>query len=127
MRKILCIFLTVALCVISGCFIALDDDPGSSANQSRPVLSDIAPELLGPHYAKLNSIGCFQYGDMEMANSHRGDFDTIDKLIREKRCFVIPTDIDVFILERARGDIVRAKLGSPAQVFYAVRDNLVAK
>jgi hypothetical protein len=127
MREILCIFLTAALCVISGCFIALDDDPGSSAKQSRPEISEVAAELRGPHYAKLNSIGCLQYSDMVMANDHRSDFDTIDNLIREKRCFVIPTDTDILITERAKDDIVKAKLGDSTQVFYTVRNNLVVK
>ncbi|MGA2936548.1 MAG: hypothetical protein ABSF52_05535 [Syntrophobacteraceae bacterium] len=129
MRKILCIFLTGALCVISGCYLPLGDDLSDAGKQSRPEISQVASELRGPHYAKLNSIGCLAYSDMTMANAHRSDFDTIDNLIREKRCFVIPTDTDIFIIKRAKGDIdiVWAKTGDPAQSFYTSRNNLVAK
>jgi hypothetical protein len=129
MRTILCMFLTVALCVISGCYLPLGDDYSDSGKQPHPEISQVAAELRGPHYAKLNSIGCLQYNDMEMTklDDHQSDFDTIDNLIREKRCFVIPTDTDIFIIERVKGDIVKAKLGDPAQLFYTVRKNLVAK
>jgi len=119
MRKILCIFFTVSLCVISGCSLIIDD-----------VSPNLVPiELQGPHYAKLNSIGCLQYNDMEMAKlaDHRGDHETIDNLIKEKRCFVIPTGTDIFIFDYAKGDIVSAKLQDSTQLFYAVRSNLVAK
>jgi hypothetical protein len=126
MRKILCIFLTAALCAISGCYLPLGDDPSTLEKQSAE-LSQIAADLRGPHYAKLNSIGCLQISDMEITNAHRSDFDIIDNLIREKRCFVLPTDKDIFIIERAKGDIVAAKLEGSTHSFYTVRNNLVAK
>ncbi len=125
MRTILCIFFTVALCAISGCYYPLGDD--TSGKLSSPEISQIPVELHGPHYARLNSIGCLQISDMEITNAHRSDFDTIDNLIREKRCFVLPTDKDIFITERAKGDIVGAKLEGSTQLFYTVRNNLVAK
>lgn len=82
-------------------------------------------ELTGPHYAKLNSIGCLNPVDMEKANG--GNFETIDNLVREKRCFVIPTDTDIIIKERVKGDIVRAMSKDSKQLFYTVRSNLVAQ
>ncbi len=89
----------------------------------------VPKELQGPHYAKLNSIGCLQYNDIEIIKlpGNQSDFDTIDNLIREKRCFVIPTDTDVFIIQRLKGEIVSAKLGGSTQLFYTVKTNLVAK
>ncbi len=60
-----------------------------------------------------------------MLAKNRSDFETIDHLIREKRCFVIPTGIDIFVKERVKGDIVSAKLKDSTQLFYTVRSNLV--
>jgi hypothetical protein len=59
---------------------------------------------------------------MEIAKS--ANFETIDKLIKEERCFVIPTDKDVFIKDRAKGDIVSAQLRGSTKLFYTVRSNL---
>ena len=120
-------FLAVAVCVIPGCFMAFDEDAPGSLLKSKTV--EDPSELTGPHYAKLNSIGCLICDDMEIAQSAklRSDFDTIDHLVREKRCFVIPTDKDVFINERVKGEIVSAKVKDSALSFYTVRSSLVAK
>jgi len=129
MRNLLCVFLTVVICVIPGCYLPFDESSTGSGKQSGEKTSGIATELQGPHYAKLNSIGCLLYNDMEMAQSanRKSDYDTIDNLIREKRCFVIPTDTDIFINERVKGDIVSAKIKDSREAFYTVRSNLVAK
>jgi len=82
MRKVLCIFLTAALCFISGCILPLDEDLTHPKKEQQPEISQVPAELRGPHYAKLNSIGCLQYSDIEIAIAHLGDFDTIDNLIR---------------------------------------------
>jgi hypothetical protein len=126
MRKILGMFLTVAICVIAGCYSPWGDDPPISGQLEQQKMMQVAVELRGPHYAKLNSIACLQYNDMEVVRRHN-DFDTIDNLIREKRCFVIPTDTDIFINERVSGDIVSARLKDSTRSFYTVRSNLVAK
>jgi hypothetical protein len=118
----------VVISVIPGCFLAFDEDAPSSGMNLGDKTSQ-ATELQGPHYAKLNSIGCLVCNDMEIANAatHKRDFDTIDNLVREKRCFVIPTDADIYINERVRGDIVSVRLKGSTQSFYTVRSTLVAK
>ena len=123
MRKYLCILLTVAICIISGCTEFRDLFPAGDNTQPS------AEELKGKHYAKLNSIGCLDSNDMETAKlaNNRSDFETIDHLIREKRCFVIPTGTDIFINKRVKDDIVSAKFKGSTQVFYTVRSNLVAE
>lgn len=126
MRKRLCILLAVAICVISGCG-SLNELFPDSGKQSGENTQETSFELVGKHYAKLNSIGCLNSNDMEtaMLAKNRSDFETIDHLIREKRCFVIPTGIDIFVKERVKGDIVSAKLKDSTQLFYTVRSNLV--
>jgi hypothetical protein len=119
--------LTVALSVIFGCFYALDGDSPNRGSQLGEKMPQDVNELKGPHYAKLNSIGCLYYTDMQMVVDNHNDFETADKLIREKRCFVIPTDTDVFIKERVKDDIVSAKYRGSTQLFYTVRSNLVAE
>jgi hypothetical protein len=126
MKKRLCILWTVAICVISGCNIL--DLPGAERNLGENTAQNIQ-ELRGAHYAKLNSIGCLHYPDVEtaMLANRRGDFDTIDNLVREKKCFVVPTDKDIYITERVKGDIVSVKLKGSTQLFYTVRSSLVLK
>jgi hypothetical protein len=127
MRKRLCIVLAVAICIISGC-TALDEyfpDKSKYDDNSQQTPT----ELKGKHYAKLNSIGCFNSDDAESAISanKRSDFETIDHLIREKRCFVIPTGTDIFIIKYGKGDLVSARLKDSKQEFYTGRSNLIAE
>jgi hypothetical protein len=127
MKKRLCILFTVAICVISGCAALSDYFPDSGKLDENTQQNVI--ELKGKHYAKLNSIGCLESSDAEtamLANS-RSDFDTIDHLIREKRCFVIPTGTDIFIIKYGKGDLVSARLKDSKQEFYTGRSNLVAE
>ncbi|MGA2027380.1 MAG: hypothetical protein ABSH17_10000 [Syntrophobacteraceae bacterium] len=123
MRKRLCILLAVAICIISGCAQLGEYFPDSTT----PPQS--VQELRGTHYAKLNSIGCINSDDAEtaMLANKRSDFETIDHLIREKRCFVIPTGTDVLIIKYAKGDIVSARLKDSRQEFYTGRSNLVSE
>jgi hypothetical protein len=121
-------FLTVAICIISGC-AQMDEyfpNPGKylDENAQQSVI-----ELKGQHYAKLNSIGCLSSNETEtaMLAQKRSDFETIDRLIRDKRCFVIPTGIDIFIIKYVKGDIVSAKLKGSTQEFYTAKSNLVAE
>jgi len=123
MRKFLCSVLIVASCVISGC-IVFDSLPKSPEQQTGEEMNTQV-ELEGAHYAKLNSIGCLHVGDMEIAK--KADFDTISNLIKENRCFVIPTNTDIYIKERVSTDIVSVKLKESKQLFYTVKSNLVAK
>lgn len=120
MRILLCMFLVVTTCVISSCFSTelipyMQDKPGEEMS------TDV--ELRGAHYAKLNSIGCFQYSDLEEAR--KADFDTIDKLIRTKRCFVIQAGKDILIQERIKDDVVSVKYKGTAQPFYTLKSNLI--
>ncbi len=123
MRNLLCMFMAVALCVMSGC-IVLDDNTLPSAKETGETMHQEI-EFQGPHYAKPSSIGCVDYADMEIAKL--GDFETIDHLIRKKRCFVIPAGKDVFIKERVKDDIVSAKLRDSTELFYTLKSNLVAE
>ncbi|MGA3115362.1 MAG: hypothetical protein ABSF90_13135 [Syntrophobacteraceae bacterium] len=131
MRNILCVFIAMAFCVISGCYFAINDDPGNWKKEAQDREPEPSFELRGAHYAKLNSIGCLTYNDLEMANAahSRSDFDTIDNLIKEKRCLVLPTDKDILIIGHVQGDIVSAKveLEDTTRVFYTKRSNLVVK
>ena len=124
MRKLLYVFLPVALFIMSGCnpFGESVLNPAHQPGYNEP--SEIV-ELQGPHYAKLNSIGCNDPKDMEKVKL--ADFETTDNLIRGKRCFVIPTDTDIFVKDRATADIVSAHLKGSTQLFYTVRSNLIAK
>jgi hypothetical protein len=122
MRTVLCLFLSVAICAISGCTSLDDYLPDTKSRPEENMHPDV--ELQGVHYAKLNSIGCLNCSDMETAKS--GDVDMIDNLIRQKQCFVIPTGTDVFIKERVKGDIVSAMLKGSTQIFYTLKSNLVA-
>ncbi|SPF43487.1 exported hypothetical protein [Syntrophobacter sp. SbD1] len=124
MRKLLYTFLTVALFVISGCNPFGEGVLGTGYKAEGVEEQDIV-ELQGPQYAKLNSIGCSAPDDVQKAQSH--DFDTIDKLIRDKRCFVIPTDKTIYIKERARGEIVSVYFKDTTNIFYTERSNLVPK
>ena len=81
-------------------------------------------ELQGARYAKLNSIGCLDLNDMEKAKSAGSD--TIEDLIKQKRCFVIPTNTDIFIADRVRSDIVSAKFRGSTQLFFTLKTNLGA-
>jgi hypothetical protein len=125
MTKHLCILLIVAMCVIPGC--GLVDVPGAEKLRGENTEQN-EMDLQGKRYAKLNTIGCTQYPDIETVISaqRRSDFDTIDHLIREKKCFVVPTDKDIFISARVKGDIVSAKLKGETQLFYTVRTSLVS-
>jgi hypothetical protein len=114
----------VAILIISGCMIDPDNPRGLGKDTGDQMSQDVN-ELKGPHYAKLNSIGCLYYDDLMTAK--KGDFDTIDQMIRDKRCFVLPTDTDIYIKERVQGDVVSAKLKGSTQLFYTVRTNLVAE
>jgi hypothetical protein len=127
MRTLLCICLTVTLCIISGC-IFITDAPSTSGIPTGEKMSSEISELQGAHYAKLNSIGCLQNVDMEKVRlaDRQSDFDTIDNLVREKRCFVLPTDTDIFIKDRNTADIVSAKLRGSTQLFYTMKRNLVS-
>ncbi len=129
MRTLLCICLTVTICVISGCLFQKGDNALDPDNQSGGQMRQVTSEIAGPHYAKLNSIGCLNCDDMETTRSanQKGDFDTIDNLIRAKRCFVLPTDTDIYIKERVKGNIVSAKLKDSRQLFYTLASNLVAE
>jgi hypothetical protein len=109
---------------ISGCFIDMDN-PKGNLNPSGDKMPQDTNELKGPHYARLNSIGCLYYDDMVTAK--KGDFDIVDQMIRDKRCFVLPTDTDIYIKEHVYGDIVSAKLKGSTQLFYTVKGNLVAE
>lgn len=123
MRTLLCVFLIVAVGVMFGCMIT----PGmftTPEGQAGDKMNQETNELKGAHYAKLNAIGCNSFSDMQLVASHNNDFEIADKLIREKRCFVIPTNIDIFIKERVQGDIVSAKFRDSAQVFFTVRSSL---
>jgi hypothetical protein len=124
MKTILYMLVVVAICAISGCspfnFDTSDPDRQSGADLHREV-----HEFQAPHYAKLNSIGCRDYGDLELTKS--GNFETVDNLIKEKRCFVIPADADVFISERVKTNIVSAKYRDSRELFYTFESNLVAK
>ncbi len=111
MRTIFVIFLAEALCIVSGC---------NSLNPTNEVCN-----FYGPNYVQSNSIGCKYCKDMEVARL--GDFETVDKLIRNKQCFIIPSETDVFIKERVNGDIVSAKLKGSTQLFYTLESNLGAK
>ena len=128
MRKRLCILLAVAICIISGC-AQLDDYMPSQGVALSENTKQIGTELQGKHYAKLNSIGCLNSDDAvtAMLANKRSDFETIDHLVRDKRCFVIPTGADIFILKYDKGDIVRARLIDSKQEFYTGRSNLVAQ
>ncbi len=128
MKKRLCILLIVGICIISGCAQLDDYMPGQGIASSENT-KQIGTELQGKHYAKLNSIGCLNSDDAETAMSanKRSDFETIDHLIRDKRCFVIPTGTDIFVIKYAKGDIVRARLIDSKQEFYTGRSNLVAE
>lgn len=128
MRKRLCILLTVAICVISGC-VALSDYFPDQGKQLEENTQQNVTELKGKHYAKLNSIGCMECSDAETAilANNRSDFDTIDHLIREKRCFVIPTDKDIFINKRVKGDIVSARFKDSKEEFFTAKSNLAAE
>ncbi len=101
-------------------------NPGKYSDES--TQQNVA-ELKGQHYAKLNSIGCLSSNETEtaMLAHKRSDFETIDNLIREKRCFVIPTGADIFIIKYVKGDIVSAKLKGSTQEFYTAKSNLVAE
>jgi hypothetical protein len=124
MREILCIFLAISFCIISGCYLVFDEG-------SAPQLPTGPIELFGEHYAKLNSIGCYQYNDIVTVGlaHNRSDYDTIDNLIKEKRCFVLPTNTDIFIIKRVQDDIVSAKttIEDATLTFYTPRSNLVEK
>lgn len=130
MRMFVCMCLAVAMCALSGCFYGLDENTKASHEQhlGENIKQSIV-ELQGPHYAKLNSIGCMQPSDIEIVDlaTHRNDYDTIDHLIRDKRCFVIPTGVDMFIRERVKDDIVSVKLKGSTEIFYTERSNLVAE
>lgn len=121
MRTLLCVFLTVAMCIILGCNI-YEFFPKSKTPEEDLLYNDI--ELGGVYYIKLNSIGCFQSNDLEMTKS--ADFETIDNLIKAKRCFVIPTDTVVLIKERTTIDIVNVKRKGSTESFYTVKSNLLA-
>lgn len=126
MRTLLYACTIAAVCVISGCGLGLYGmDFSNPESQTGGKMVQPINEFTGPHYAKLNSIGCLNYSDCEMSKS--ADFDTIYNLIRDKRCFVIPTDTNVYIIERVKGDIVSAKLKESAQLFYTVKSNLVSQ
>ncbi|MFZ0930501.1 MAG: hypothetical protein WAN11_17985 [Syntrophobacteraceae bacterium] len=131
MRNILCMFLAVAFCVISGCYLGINDDPGNWKKEAEDSAPQPSFELRGAHYAKLNSIGCLQYNDLEIVNAahRRNDFDAIDNLIKEKRCFVLPTDKDIFPIREVEGDIVsaRTEIGDKTLVLYTERSNLAVK
>jgi hypothetical protein len=129
MRKRLCVLLTVAICVISGCAAPLSDYFPDRGKQLDENAQQSVIELKGKHYAKLNSIGCLECSDAEtaMLANNRSDFDTIDHLIREKRCFVIPTGTDIFINKRVKDDIVSARLKGSKEVFFTAKSNLVAE
>ena len=129
MRNILCVFIAMAFCVISGCYFAINDDPGNWKKEAQDREPEPSFELRGAHYAKLNSIGCLSSNETEtaMLAQKRSDFETIDHLIREKRCFVIPTGTDVLIIKYAKGDIVSARLKDSRQEFYTGRSNLVSE
>ena len=79
-------------------------------------------ELQGVHYAKLNSIGCYNRDDVITTKS--ANFDTIDNLIRKDKCFVIPTDKDILLTGRVMDGIVSAKIKDTSYVFYTYRSNL---
>jgi hypothetical protein len=120
MKAVMCVLLSLTICIIAGCIneqiiSAIRDKPGSDDP------SDY--ELRGDHYARLNAIGCYQYDDLQSTRS--GDFDIIDKMVREKRCFVLPTDTRIIITERVKGEVVNAKVKGTNQPFYTFRSNLV--
>jgi hypothetical protein len=114
------VFLAVTMSVISSCY-STAFEPYLHEKPGEEMSTDI--ELRGAHYAKLNSIGCLQYDDLEMTKN--ADFDTIDNLIRSKRCFVIQAGKDILIQERIKGDVVSVKFKGTTQIFYTLRSNLV--
>jgi hypothetical protein len=114
------VLLALTICSISGC--SLNDEFFFGAGDAN-VTSD--PGLTGAHYARLNSIGCFDYDDIEKIRS--GDTDIIDNLIRQNRCFVIPTDKDIYIQDRVKGDILSARIKDSTQLFYTLKKNLGSK
>jgi hypothetical protein len=116
MRILAWAILIVALGSTLGCNQFL---PADTTGESTDI------ELQGAHYAKLNSIGCYNHNDIITTKS--ADFDTIDNLIREKRCFVIPTDKDIFLTGRTMDGIVKAKIGDIKDQFYTYRSNLSRK
>jgi hypothetical protein len=103
--------------ILPGQQFSPDKSPGEKMSQE-------TNELKGAHYAKLNSIGCRTYEDMRMVVSSHNDFETVDKLIRDKHCFVLPTDTDIFIKDRVDGDIVSVKYRGSRELFYTVRSSL---
>lgn len=82
-------------------------------------------ELIGVHYAKLNSIGCYARQDLIAIKS--ASFETIENFIREKKCFVIPTDKDIILNGRAMDGIVDARIKGANEAFYTYRSNLSFK
>jgi len=121
MKVVMCVLLSLAICIVAGCML---NDQMISAIRDQPS-SDVPPdlELRGDHYAKLNAIGCYQYDDLQSTKS--GDFDIIDKMVREKRCFVLPTDTNIVITERVKGEVVHAKVKDTTKAFFTFRNNLV--
>ena len=124
MRKFLYLVIIAASCLIPGCF-GFDTIPLHSEQQSGEQLQPEAG-LQGAHNAKLNSIGCVYLSDV-IKITKGADFETVSTLIKEERCFVIPTNTDVFIKERIQDDIVSVKLRDSKQLFYTVRSNLIMK
>lgn len=118
MRMLLCLLLIMAMFVTVGCFNSqmLEED-----HSGPDAYADF--ELRGPHFAKLNTVGCLLYDDFIMTKS--GNFDTIDNLVKEKRCFALPTNKVILITGRAKGEIVNAKIQESGQVFYTDRRNLI--
>ena len=122
MKTRIYLLLIVTLCIAFGCDVTKQYFYEDVEKQKGEEMHT-PPEFQNARYAKLNSIGCLEFNDMEKVKS--GGSDTIDNLIRQNRCFVIPTDKDVFIAAIFKGDIVSAKFRGSTQLFYTLRTNLV--
>jgi len=126
MRVLFCACLVLAVCVTFGCGFMPGNEKFNPETQPGEKMAQDTNELKGAQYAKLNSIGCYNIPDMRIVAANPGDFDAIDKLIREKRCFVLPTDTDIYVKERAQGDILCVKFRGSTKQFYTIKRYLAS-
>ena len=80
-----------------------------------------------PYHAKPNTIACMTYENIKYANESalRSDYATVNTLLQQKSCFIVPTDQELYILEyKDNGEIANVHSQNDLFSFWLLRSNL---
>jgi len=80
-----------------------------------------------PYHAKPDTIACMTYANLKYLSKSmsQSDYATVNTLVQQKACCVLPTDQELFIVEfRDNGEIVNARIKDDPFTVWVLFSNL---